>query len=166
MIIKFNGEMTLNKLSKAIKEVAADIQKRAGLNPDTNLKVKDCQIGVIFEVNGEMKYLNVEHEGIKEIFQVNVNLDKKGNIIKKLDNEEKSFQDEYTRNVLKGLKDPSYKEIKSVYSSKDLTFIKEINGGDLIQKTFKHDKTNETVVQYYRNNKLVGEMGYKAKEEA
>ena len=88
MIIKFNGETSINKLGKLIQEVVKNIQERAGLDSGTNIKVKDCQIGVVFEVNGEMNFLNVEHEGIKEIFQVNVQLDSRGNIAKAVDNED------------------------------------------------------------------------------
>lgn len=166
MIIKFNGETSINKLGKLIQEVVKNIQERAGLDSDTNIKVKDCQIGVVFEVNGEMNFLNVEHEGIKEIFQVNVQLDSRGNITKAVDNEEESFQDEYTRSILKGLESPAVKEIESVYNTEDLEFKSEENGGDLVEKRYIHTKTGEVVLRYYRNEILVGEMGYKEKKEA
>ena len=166
MIIKFNGETSINKLGKLIQEVAGTIQERAGLEKGTKIKVKDCQIGVLFEVDGEMKFLNVEHEGIKEVFQVNVDLDTKGNIAKAVDNEEESFQDEYTRSVLKGIENPLTEEIPSVYNEEDLEFISEENGGDLVERRYRHKETGETVLRYYRNGILVGEMGYKTKEEA
>lgn len=166
MIIKFNGETSINKLGKLIQEVAGTIQERAGLEKGTKIKVKDCQIGVLFEVDGEMKFLNVEHEGIKEVFQVNVDLDTKGNIAKAVDNEEESFQDEYTRSVLKGIENPLTEEIPSVYNEEDLEFITEENGGDLVERRYRHKETGEIVLRYYRNGILVGEMGYKTKEEA
>lgn len=166
MIIKFNGETSINKLGRLIQEVAEIIQEKAGLEKGTKIKVKDCQIGVLFEVNGEMNYLNVEHEGIKEIFQVNVELDKKGNIVKAVDNEEESFQDNYTRSVLKGLKSPAVGEIESVFNDEDLEFVSEINGGDLVEKTYNHKVTKEVVIRYYRNGILIGELGFKPKKEA
>ena len=166
MIIKFNGETSINKLGKMIQEVATDIQQRAGLEKGTKLKVKDCQIGVVFEVNGEMNFLNVEHDGLKEMFQVNVELDKKGNISKTVDNEEESFQDDYTRSVIKGMENPLTEEIPSVYNNEDLEFYFEENGGDLVERRYKHKETGETVLRYYRNEILVGEMGYTPKKEA
>lgn len=166
MIIKLNGETSINKLGKIIQEVAGDIQERAGLEKGTKLKVKDAQIGVMFEVNGELNYLSVEHEGIKEIFQVNVQLDSKGNIVKAVDNEEETFQDEYTRNILKGIESPITEEIESVFDDADLIIIDSVNGGDLVEKTYRNTKTNEIVKRYYRNDVLVGEMGYKTKGEA
>lgn len=166
MIIKFNGETSINKLGKLIQEVVGTIQERAGLEKGINIKVKDCQIGVLFEVNGEMNFLNVEHEGIKEIFQVNVELDKKGNIAKAVDNEAESFQDEYTRTVLKGLESPVAEEIETVYNDEDLKFISEVDGGDLVEKVYNHKITGEVVLRYYRNEILVGEMGYTVRKEA
>ena len=166
MIIKFSGETSINKLGKLIEEVVENIQKRAGLDSASKIKVKDCQIGVMFEVDGEMNFLDVEHDGIKEIFQVNVALNEEGNIVKAVDNEEESFQDEYTRTVLKGLESPNVKEILSVYNDEDLKLVNKVDGGDLVEKTYNHKVTGECVLRYYRNGILVGEMGYKVKKEA
>lgn len=165
MIIKFNGETTIDKLGKLIELVAEDMVQRAGLEP-MNMVLRDCQIGVLFDVNGELNYLNVEHDGVNEILQINVQLSETGDIVRKVDNEEKSFQDDYTRNVLKGLENPSNKEIESVYNDDDLTLLRTVDGGDLKELTYKNNKTDETVKRYYRNNILIGEMGYKKKEEA
>ena len=162
MIIKFNGETSLNKLSESIKEVVSDIQERAGLDA-SKIKIKDAQIGVLFKVGSEMNYLSVEHDGQREIFQVNVQLDEKGNIKKKVDNEEESFVDDYTKAISKGLESPATKEIESVFNDEELEKVAEEHGGDLVAIYYKHKVTGEQVIRYFRNGVLVGEMGYKAK---
>lgn len=161
MIIKFKGETSLNKLPKLIKEVTTDIQQRAGI-PETQFKIKAAEIGLVFKVGEEMHYLNVEHEGVPEIFKVAVELDEKGNIKKAVDNENKSFMDDYSRARAKGEADSiGRKEIKSVYKDSDLEFQREENGGDLVCKYYLHKETGELVERFYRDGVLVGEAGYK-----
>lgn len=163
MIVKFKGETSLNKLPKLIKEVTADIQQRAGI-PETQFKVKDAELGLVFKVGEEMHYLNVEHEGVPEIFKVAVELDEKGNIKKAVDNEKESFMDDYTRARAKGVADEIGRtEIESVYNDSDLDFHREEDGGDLICKYYKHKQTGELVERFYRDGILVGEAGYKVK---
>ena len=128
MILKFKGETSLNKLPKLIKEVTADIQQRAGI-PETQFKIKDAELGLIFKVGEEMHYLNVEHEGVPEIFKVAVELDEKGNIKKAVDNEKESFMDDYSKARAKGVADEIGRtEIESVYNDSDLDFHREENG--------------------------------------
>lgn len=159
MIIKFYGEMTLQQLGCHLYEVIRDISKRADLGIDANgVKVRDIQLGAVFNINGEHQYLTVDHDGLNEIFQVNVQLDKDGEIKKAVDNEKESFLDEYSKAVAKG-EEKEYSVIESVYDSADLIQIDELNGGDIVEKTFKHAVTEETVIQYYKNGKLIGEMG-------
>lgn len=163
MILKFKGETSLNKLPKLIKEVTADIQQRAGI-PETQFKIKDAELGLVFKVGEEMHYLNVEHEGVPEIFMVAVELDEKGNIKKAVDNEKESFMDDYTRARAKGVADEIGRtEIESVYNDSDLDFHREENGGDLVCKYYKHKQTGELVERFYRDGVLVGEAGYKVK---
>lgn len=164
MIIKFNGETSLSKLPELIKEITKDIQERAGI-PASKFKVKDAQVGLVFKVGNEMKYMAVEHDGVAEIFQVNVQLDEKGNIKKTVDNEEESFVDEYSKAVAKGLESPVVEEIESVYDSEELVEVARDDAGDLVAIYFEHIETKETVVQYFRNGILVAEMGYKDKEK-
>ena len=102
-----------------------------------------------------MHYLNVEHEGVPEIFKVAVELDEKGNIKKAVDNEKESFMDDYSRARAKGVADSIGRtEIESVYNDSDLDFHREENGGDLVC---------ELVERFYRDGVLVGEAGYKVK---
>jgi hypothetical protein len=163
MILKFKGETSLNKLPKLIKEVTADIQQRAGI-PETQFKIKDAELGLIFKVGEEMHYLNVEHEGVPEIFKVAVELDEKGNIKKAVDNEKESFMDDYSKARAKGVADEIGRtEIESVYNDSDLDFHREENGGDLVCKYYKHKQTGELVERFYRDGVLVGEAGYKVK---
>lgn len=162
MIIKFNGETSLSKLPELIKGITKDIQERAGI-PASKFKVKDAQIGLVFKFGNEMKYMVVEHDGVAEIFQVNVQLDEKGNIKKTVDNEEESFTDEYTRAVTKGLECPVDKEIDSVYNADELKEVNREDVGDLVAIYFEHKESKEKVVQYFRNGTLVAEMGYKNK---
>ena len=111
-----------------------------------------------------MHYLNVEHEGVPEIFKVAVELDEKGNIKKAVDNEKESFMDDYSRARAKGVADSIGRtEIESVYNDSDLDFHREENGGDLVCKYYKHKQTGELVERFYRDGVLVGEAGYKVK---
>lgn len=163
MIAKLNGEVSLSKLPEVVKEVVKDIQERAGL-PALKFKVKDAQLGLVFKVGDEMHYLTVEHDGLSEIFQVQVQLDEKGNIKKAVDNEESTFIDGYSRAVAQGLESPAVEEIESVYNIADLEEVSKEDAGDLVAIQYSHKETKERVVQYFRNDVLVGEMGYKEKE--
>lgn len=163
MIIKLHGETSLNKLGKIIKDVTEDVQKRSGLE-STKFKVRDCEIGISFNVNGESKILNVEHDGLQEIFKVHVKLDEKGNVDFKKDNEEESFLDGYTQSVLKDGEPVGTEEIESVFFDDELEFIREENGGDLVAKHYKDLKEDLLVIRYYRNGILVGESAFKKRE--
>lgn len=164
MIIKFNGETSLSKLPELIKEITKDIQERAGI-PASKFKIKDAQIGVVFKVGSEMQYMAVEHDGVAEIFQVNVQLDEKGNIKKAVDNESESFTDEYTKAISKGLENPVTEEIESVYNIEELEELAKDDAGDLVAVYYQHKETKEKVIQYFRNEVLVAEIGYKDKEK-
>lgn len=165
MIIKLKGETSLNKLPQIIKEVTADITARAGIE-GANFKVKDAELGLVFKVGEELKYLTVEHDGLAEIFQVNVQLDDRGNIARKVDNEENSFVDEYSRAVSKGLDSQINKPIESSYSDEELIQEKEESVEDLTERLYrvKDSSEDERVLRYYRNGILVGEMGYMQKK--
>lgn len=160
MIIKLHGETSLNKLPKILKEVITDIQNRAGIE-ESKFTLKDAEIGILFNVNGEKMFLSVEHEGLKEIFNVHVELDEKGNIKGKKDNEKESFADEYTKAVAKGLENPVTKEIESVYKDEFLKEESRNDVGDLVEIKYTEILTGETVYRYYRNGVLIGEVGHK-----
>lgn len=160
MIIKLYGETSLNKLPKILREVITDIQGRAGIE-ESKFTLKDLEVGILFNVNGEKMMLSSEIEGIVEPFKVFVELDEKGNIKNKKDNEEETFQDDYTRAIAKGLENPLNKEIDSVYNDKDLEFDFEEVGGDLVAKYYTVKETGDKVVRYYRSGVLVGEIGLK-----
>lgn len=157
MIIKLNGTTSLNKLPKIIKEVVTDIQNRAGLS-SSSYKVKDVELGVLFKVNGEEMLLNTDIDGVKEPFKVVVALDEKGNIKAMKDNENESFMDEYEKRVTAG-QEVAYEVIESVYNDEDLEEIYSEDGGDIVCIRYKH-KNGERVERYYKNDQLVGELGY------
>lgn len=163
MIIKFHGETSPNKLQKMIKEIVSDIQTRAEIE-ESKFTLKDVEVGILFNVNGEKMMLSSEIDGVKEPFKVHVQLDEKGNIKAKKDNENESFADEYEKAVARGFASPDYSEIKSVFLDVDLEFIDEVKAGDMTAKHYRHRITRESVVRYYKNGILVGEMGYKEKE--
>lgn len=163
MIIKLHGETSLNKLPKILKEVITDIQNRAGIE-ESKFNIKDLEVGILFNVNGEKMFLSVQHEGVKETFTVHVELDGKGNIKSNKDNENESFLDDYSKAVSKGLANPVTKEIESVYNDEDLIEESRIDAGDLVEITYTEIFTGEKVQRYYRNGVLVGEIGYKNKE--
>ena len=163
MIIKLHGETNLNDLSKVLTEIIQDIQARAGLEK-SSFTLKDAEIGILFNVEGEKMMLSVEHEGVKEIFKVHVNLDENGNIKNRKDNESESFEDAYSRAVAKGLENPLTEEIESVYNDEFLIEKNRIEVGDLVEVEMKHVVTKETVYRYYRNGILVGELGVKGRE--
>ena len=163
MIIKLHGETSLNKLPKILKEVIADVQKRAGIE-EPKFTVKDVELGILFTIDGEKMMLSSEINGVVEPFILHVELDKKGNILRQKDNENESFLDDYSRAIAQGLDSPTTKEIESVFNDEDLVQEHEENGGDLIAKHYVHTLTGENVVRYYRNGILVGETGYKKKE--
>ena len=162
MILKFKGETSISKMSSIIKEVVTDIQGKASLE-GASFKIKDAEVGIIFNVNGSMNGIQVQHDGVDELFKVVVELDDKGNIKKSIDNSQKSFMDEYTRAVAKG-EEKSYKTMKSVYDNEDLDLVDVEDGGDIKKKTFKQISTGDMVIRYYKDGKLVGEFGCGNKE--
>lgn len=161
MIIKLHGETSMNKLPKILKEVIADVQARAGI-PDAKFTLKDVEVGVMFNVEGQKQFISVSHDGVAEVFKVHVKLDKKGNIDMTVDNEKESFLDDYSKAVAKGEESTAgYEPIESVFDDADLEEVHEEDGGDLVAKFYKHKKEDLHVVRYFRNGVLVGESGYK-----
>lgn len=165
MIIKVHGETSMNKLPKTLKEVVADVQARAGI-PDAKFIIKDAEVGILFNVEGEKNFLSVTHDGVAEPFKVHVKLDKKGNVDTTVDNEKESFLDDYSRAVAKGEQPQAgYEPIESVFNDDALEEVHEENGGDLVAKYYEHKKEDLLVVRYFRNGVLVGESGYKKNVE-
>lgn len=161
MIIKIHGETSVNKLPTIIRDITADIQNRAGLE-GKKFNLKDAEIGVLFNVNGEKMMLSSEVDGVIEPFVVHVELDEKGNVKRTKDNEEESFLDDYSRAIAKGLESPTIQEIMSVYNDEDLDCFDSESGGDLVAYHYKHRIEKDLkVIRYYRNGVLVGETGYK-----
>ncbi len=165
MIVKLHGETSLNKLPKIIKGIVSDVQARAGV-PDAKFTIKDVEVGILFNVEGEKSYLSVTHDGVAEPFKVHVKLDKNGDIDTTVDNEKESFLDDYSRAVAKGEQSPAgHDPIESIFNDDDLKEVHEEDGGDLVAKYYEHTKEDLLVVRYFRNGVLVGESGYKKKLE-
>lgn len=156
MIIKFNGTMDIEQLKTNIETVVGDIIRRAGLEGH-NIAIKDAQLGVLFNVDTNPQYLTVEHEGVPEIFEVNVKLNDAGEIDRAVDNEKESFHDDYTRAVAKGEEAPVTEEIESVFNDDELEEVEVVDAGDLKEVHYNLKDTEDSVVRYYRNGLLVGE---------
>lgn len=164
MIIKLNGETTLDKLPQIIRDIVKDIEGRAGLD-STDIKIKDTQLGILFSVDNESKYITVDHDGLPEIFQVQVQLDEQGNVVKSVDNEKETFLDDYSRSVAMGTEAPCQVEIESVYQEKDIRIFDTFDYGDLTEKHYVH-LSGAKIIRYYRGSILVGEVGMDNKKEA
>lgn len=169
MLIKFKGESNLKQLGVNLYEVIDDVIGRlsqqgvpVGKSMDT-VTVRDVQIGVVFDIGGKKQMLSVEHGGITEMFQVNVQLDEEGKIKKAVDNEESTFMDDYSRAVANG-EIKEYDEIPSAFAEDVLEKVYEEDGGDIKAVTYRHKETEETVIRYYKNDVLVGEYSYSKKE--
>lgn len=158
MIIKFKGgSQTLKQLEENINKVVYAIIERAGLEEGTGIKLRDVQVGVTLNIDGEDKYVTVDHEGVTAIFEVHVGLDEEGNIEVAKDNEVESFMDDYSRSVANGV-EKEYDVIESIYDMNDLKEVATLDGGDMVEKTFTHVKDDSTIIQYYKNGNLVGEL--------
>lgn len=156
MIIKFRGSASVSKITKHIKDITEDIQKRANIEA-SSLKIRDAEIGICFMIDGKPMMLDTEHDGIKEPFTVMVQLDDKGNIEKKKDNEMETFLDKYSIAVAKG-EEPHYKQIHTKFNWDDLELINTEHIDDRLKiKHYRHILTDEKVHQYYKDGILVGE---------
>lgn len=165
MIIKFHGSQTMTQFIENMGTVVKDITERAGLSVKENdIKLKDVQIGVTFNVDGQERFLEVCHDGITELFTVNVKLTEAGEIDLTKDNEEETFLDDYTRAIAKG-EEKEYTAIESVYNQEELQLVDSVDGGDIVENIYKHEKTGDTVVQFYKNSELVGEFAYNPDEK-
>lgn len=164
MIIKFNGEISLEQLPKMVEMVVNNIIEKADLKYK-NYTIKDAELGIVFDVEGEKRFLTVEHDGIVETFKTIVELGEDGDVKRSKDNEEESFLDDYSRAIAKGEPSPTTKEIESVFNDEDLEFLSSESGGDLVAYIYRHLKEEGLfVMRYFRNNILVGETGYKKRE--
>lgn len=166
MIIKFNGSQTLSDFTTNVYYIVADIVDRAGLSESlTNeFKLKDVEVGVTLNVEGKEQFLEVTHDGLSEVFKVNVKLKNDGTIDFRKDNENVSFLDDYTRSLSRG-DEKVYEEITSVYEDENLKFINKTDGGDIIECVYTDITTNDTVIRYYKNNILIGEFAYNSEEQ-
>lgn len=162
MIIKFIGETSLNKLPKIVKEITADIQSRAGIE-GSKFTVKDVELGLLFNVNGEKMMLSSEVDGVVEPFKIYVELDEKGNVKAKKDNENESFMDEYSKAISRG-EEKEYAEIESEFEDSDLEEVEVIEAFDMKEVKYRIKGSDEMAVRYYKNGLLVGEYAYKQKE--
>lgn len=163
MIIKFNGSMDLAQLKTNIETIVDDIIRRAGLE-GRNIAIKDAQVGILFNTDDTPQYLTVTHDGVPEIFEVNVKLNDEGEIDRTLDNEKESFHDDYTRAVANGETSPIVEEIESVFNDEDLEQVDSIDAGDLKEVHYNVKDTDDVVVRYYRDDLLVGEALVKRKK--
>lgn len=164
MIVKLNGQTSMNKLNKVVREVVGDIQERAGLQ-GASFRVKDVQMGIVFNIDGEEQFLNITHDGVEEVFQVYVALDDKGNIKKQSDNEKESFMDKYSRAVASG-KDTEYEPITSVFDPTDLHLLATEEAYDMTTQHLIHEEKRLYVTQYYKRGVLVGELAFTSDGQA
>ncbi len=156
MKIRIEGQQSVNKLGANIKEIIKKVQEKTGLD-DLTCKIECAEVTVVFVKDKEPQYLTVNHDGVNEIFTVACMVDKKGNIEKAVDNEEKSFLDEYTRALAKG-EVKEYPVIESKYDDSELEEKAVTDGGDMREVAYTHKETGDTVIRYYKNGELIGEL--------
>lgn len=160
MIVKFHGSQTLAQFIENLGAVVNDIKGRADLTTEEkDIKLKDVQVGVTFNIGGTDSFLEVNHGDIAEVFTVNVKLDEAGQIDVTKDNEKETFLDDYTRAIAKG-EEVEYQEIESVYDDDMLVWEKTNDGGDIKEVIYTDAPTGHRVVRYYKNDVLVGECAY------
>lgn len=157
MIIKFVGEQTTEQMMENLTKVVSEVLVKVGIE-GVPFKVKTVEMGLVFDVEGEQQFLTVAHEGVEEIFQINVQLDEEGEIKKSVNNEEQSFQDDFTRSVMKGEEFKVGEPIESEYNEADLIELDRVDGGDIVEVRSRHKETDEIIYQYFYNGELVGEM--------
>lgn len=163
MKIILDGKTTINKLPTILRDVVTDIKEKAGV-PDAPVKIERAEIVFTAMINGEPQYFTVDHEGLKELFTVAVKLDEKGNIIKAVNNENESFLDEYTRAMAKG-ETKEYKVIESIFKDEELETVRVNDGGDIQEIIYRHKEKGDTVVRYFKNGDLVGEVAFETSPE-
>lgn len=151
MILKFKGETSINKLKKHIADVVANICEQGGLSPD-KITVKDAEVGILFEVDGVKNGLQVKHNNIDELFTVVVQLDEKGNIKASEDNSKKTFIDEYTQTIAKGLV-KEYPTIESKFKDQDLQYSRKEVVDDIITKEYLIKNSDDILIRYYKTDK-------------
>lgn len=159
MIVKFRGTQNLFHFVKNLDGIILDIQERAGLQ-EQPFKLRDVQLGIVFGEEGNEQYLTVEHDGVSEVFQIQVALNEKGEIDLQKDNQNETFLDDYSRAVSKGEASPVTEEIKSVFDDAELMETERINCGD-IEEVHYTTPNGTHVIRYYRNGVLVAEQGIK-----
>lgn len=166
MIIKFNGTLTKEQLIEHIDTLVSDVLVRAGMTTDDlHIALRDVQLGVLFSADtANPQYLTVEHDGVPEIFELNVKLKDNGDIERRKDNEKESFKDDFTRAVAKGEGSPITQEIESVFKDEELEEVNTVDAGDLQEVHYNLKDTEDEVVRYYRNGVLVGEALLKRNE--
>lgn len=159
MKIETVGTVGISKVSRMIKDIVAEALVKGNLPEDLKFNVKDLSATIVFKVDGKDQIIEVEHDGIKEPFIVKVPVDAKGNIIKTVDNSEKSFMDDYSRSVVKGEKMKyGSEEIVSEYDDKELTLINTITHEDRVQREYTHKTTGTKIFRYFVKGKLIGEV--------
>lgn len=163
MKIILDGKTTITKLPKLLKEIIKEVQNKVGVEK-APVKIEKAEIVATFKVNGEPQYVTVVHDDLPELFTVAVKLDDNGNIEKSVDNEKETFLDDYSRAVAKG-ELTNYEEIQPSFKDEELEEIRTNDGGDIKESLFRHIETGNTVVRYYKNDKLVGEAGFETEPE-
>lgn len=163
MKIILDGKTTLTKLPKILKEVITEVQAKTGAE-NAPVKLDRAELIFTFMINGEPQYVTVNHDGVPELFTVAVKLDEKGNIERAVNNENESFLDEYTRAMAKG-ETKEYEPIQSIFKDEELEVVRVNDGGDIQEVISRHLATGDTVVQYYKNDVLVGEVAFEATPE-
>lgn len=157
MRLQTKGKTSVNKVTKIIKEVVAETLTKANIVDELKYKVENFSCDIVFIVDGAEQKITVKHNGLDEIFTVGVALDNKGNITKTADNEKESYVDKYTASEITG-QPMELESICSQYAEDEVEEISRVTEGGAAEVTYKIKATDETLIRYYKDDKLVGEI--------
>lgn len=159
MRIETVGTLPTSRVNGVIKDIVKEVLSKTEFPSDIKYKVKNVSCDIVFMCEGKEQVLTVNHGGLDEMFTVKCALDNKYNIIKQVNNSEKSFIDEYVRRTVSGTNDTvEYEEIKSEYSEGELEYITELSEDGKKEVTYKLKGKDKYVLRYYVYDKLVGEL--------
>ncbi|HBF7594819.1 TPA: hypothetical protein KOX39_003434 [Clostridioides difficile] len=157
MRIQTKGKTSITKVSKLIKDIVAETLAKANLDTDVKFKLEDFACDIVFNIDGIDQKITVNHNGLDEVFTMAVALDKKGNIDRTVDNAERSFIDPYVRQEMTG-EAMVFETIESEYTPEQLKTLdvnEHLGVKEVISEIIGTDKH---LVQYYKDNNLVGEL--------
>ena len=157
MRIQTKGKTGLNNVQAMIKAIVENTLEKANLDANIEYKVENFTTDIVFNINGEEQKIIVNHGGLDEIFTVAVGLDSSGTIIKSADNLKESFIDEYVRQEMTG-QVKEYDTIESEFTPEELKEMDVNDLGNVKEIVYEIIATGEKLLQYYKDDKLVGEV--------